>query len=99
MRTGIAIGTGLALSLCGLWPAVAGGTALLTGGLGLLLLAAYPALWLRILVRRHATGTPLADAALFASSCLLAKFAGMVGVAKFSWNEARGRRATLFEYK
>lgn len=82
-----------------LWPAIACGTALATGGLGLLLLAAYPALWLSILVRRRARGTALADAALYATSCVLAKFAGVLGFAKFRWNKARGRRATLFEYK
>lgn len=82
-----------------LWPAVTCATALATGGLGLLLLAAYPALWLRILVRCRASGKATGDAALFASSCVLAKFWGAAGLVKYRWHEARGRRATLIEYK
>ncbi len=90
----------LSLVLWGLlWPAVACGTALVTGGLGLLLLAAYPARWLKILVRRCAEGTAVADAALYASSCVVANWPAVLGLAKFHWNKARGRRATLFEYK
>ena len=91
-----------ALSLIGwglVWPAVACGTALVTGGFGLLLLAAYPARWLKILVRRRAEGTAVADAALYASSCVVASWPAVLGIAKFRWNKARGRRATLFEYK
>ncbi len=81
------------------WPAVACGTALGTGGLGLLLLAAYPARWLRIVVRRRAEGLAVADAALYASSCVVTSWPAVVGIVKYRWNKARGRRATLFEYK
>jgi len=80
-------------------PAGACLSALATRGLGLLLLAAYPAFWLRILARRRATGTALPDAALYATHCILAKFPGMLGLAKFHWNKARGRQSTLMEYK
>jgi hypothetical protein len=82
-----------------LWPAVACGTALVTGGLGLLLLAAYPARWVRILVRRHAEGTAVGDAALFASSCVVASWPTVLGIAKFRWDKARGRRARIIEYR
>lgn len=81
------------------WPVAACGTALVTGGLGLLLLAAYPARWLRILVRRHSEGTAVADATLYASSCVVAAWPAALGIAKFWWNKARGRRATLIEYR
>jgi len=82
-----------------LWPAIVVCAALFTHGLGLLLLLAYPVLWLRILVRRRASGTPFGDAALFATSCVVAKFPETIGFAKYCWNRARGRRATLFEYR
>lgn len=50
-------------------------------------------------VRPLALGTALPDAAPYATHCILAKFPGMLGFAKFHWDEARGRRATLIEYK
>lgn len=81
------------------WPAVACGTAFLSGGLGLLMLGIYPARWLRIAVRRRAEGVTVADAALFASSCVVACWPGLQGMVKFGWERARGRRATLIEYK
>ncbi len=81
------------------WPAITAATALATGGLGLLLLAAYPAAWLRIAVRRRAGGAAWTDAALFASSCVLAKFWGARGVVKHRWHRVRGQHARLIEYK
>lgn len=87
------LGWGLAL------PAVAIGASLATGGLSLLLLAAYPAQWLRILARRRAAGAPARDAALYASSCVVASWPAALGFARSRWNRARGRRATLIEYR
>jgi GT2 family glycosyltransferase len=81
------------------WPALVAGAVLATGGLGLVLLAAYPAMWLRIAIRKRALGTAPADAALFAASCLLAKFWGAAGLVKYHWNRIRGLRGTLIEYK
>ncbi len=82
-----------------LLPASALGAAPFTGGLSLALLAAYPALLLRILARRHARGDTFLDAALYASFCVLAKFPEMVGMAKYWWNRSHGRRGSLIEYK
>jgi GT2 family glycosyltransferase len=87
------IGWGLLL------PLVACGAALATGGIGLLLLAAYPALWLKILLRRVARDGAFTDAALYASSCVVSKWPGMLGTAKFGWDRARGRRGKIIEYK
>jgi GT2 family glycosyltransferase len=80
-------------------PLLALGTALVTGGLGLVLLAAFPALWLKVLVHRLAGGAPLPDAALYATSCVVAKWPGVLGIARFHWDRARRRRATIIEYK
>ena len=49
---------------------------------GLLLLAAYPARCLKILVRRRAEGTAVADAALYASSCVVASWPAVLGSRK-----------------
>jgi GT2 family glycosyltransferase len=81
------------------WPVIACGAALAAGGLGLLLLAAYPVLWLKIVVRRRAEGADLGDAGLYASSCVISKFPQVLGIAKFRWDRARGRRGSLVEYK
>jgi glycosyltransferase involved in cell wall biosynthesis len=80
-------------------PAVAATSAPLTGGLGLALLLAYPALWARILVRRRRRGGTLADAALYATFCVLGKFPLLVGAARYRWNRGRGLRSSLIEYK
>ncbi len=55
-------------------PAVAVLAALATHGLGLVLLGAYPALWLRILMRRRTRGDAWRTSALYAASCLVGKF-------------------------
>jgi GT2 family glycosyltransferase len=73
--------------------------ALETHGLGLLLLAAYPALWLRISWRRRRRGDAFALAALYAASCVLWKFPGAIGWSKYWWNRVLGRKAGLIEYK
>lgn len=79
-------------------PAAALASAPWSDGLGLLLLLGYPALWLRVFLRRGA-GQPSRDAALYASFCVLGKFAELMGLARYWWNRARGRMARLIEYK
>lgn len=80
-------------------PAVVAVSAPLTGGLGLALLLAYPALWARILLRRRAGGEASGDAALYATFCVLGKFPLFAGAARHRWNRNRGRRSRLIEYK
>jgi cellulose synthase/poly-beta-1,6-N-acetylglucosamine synthase-like glycosyltransferase len=80
-------------------PVAAAISAPLTGGLGLVLLLAYPVQWARILLAHRRRGGSLADAALYASFCMLGKFPEVVGVARYHWNRNRGRRSRLIEYK
>ena len=80
-------------------PATAVASAPSTGGLGLGMLAAYPALWLRIVVRRQRRGEPLSDSALYATHCVAAKLPQALGVVKFHWGALRGRRWTVAEYR
>jgi hypothetical protein len=54
-----------------------------THGVSLLLLAAYPALFLRICRRMRRRGPAGIDAALYAASCVLGKFPQVVGLARF----------------
>jgi GT2 family glycosyltransferase len=88
-----ALGWGLLL------PAVACLSAPFTGGLGLVLLAAYPLLWLRVLRGQRARGYAAREAARYASFCVLGKSAQVAGMAKYWWNRGRGRRSRLIEYK
>jgi glycosyltransferase involved in cell wall biosynthesis len=82
------------------FPAVAVGAGVLTHGIGLLLLAAYPVQWVRILLRRRsARGDSLRDGALYAAFCLLAKVPESTGALKHWWNRRGGRRTRLIEYK
>jgi GT2 family glycosyltransferase len=80
-------------------PMVALGSSPFTRGLGLALLLAYPALWLRIVGRRRARGARFGDAALYASFCILGKFPELAGTFKYWWNSGLGRRTRLIEYK
>lgn len=86
-----------------LWGAALPGAAVvagsLTGGVGLALLAAYPVLWWRILLRRRARGDSLPDAVLYAAFCIVSKGAELAGAARFHRNRARGTRSGLIEYK
>jgi GT2 family glycosyltransferase len=82
-----------------LLPAAALLSAPITGGLGLVLLLAYPALWLRILVRRRARGDAIDDAVLYATFCVLGKFPEAAGIARAWWDRIRRRRSRLVEYK
>ncbi|HTP26639.1 MAG TPA: glycosyltransferase [Anaeromyxobacteraceae bacterium] len=81
--------------------AVPGAAALMApaGGLGLILLLGYPALGVRILVRRRSRGDRLRDAALYANFCMLGKFPEVAGHAKYWWDRVRGRKGKLIEYK
>lgn len=79
-------------------PAAAILTAPWTGGAGLLLLGAYPALWARIVARRaRRDGWRLA--ALYATFCVIGKFSEAAGAFTFRWNRWRGDRTRLIEYK
>jgi GT2 family glycosyltransferase len=78
-------------SLVLLWP---------TGGASLLLLSAYGLLWWRIQRSRLGHGDSAADARLYASACVVGKFAEATGVLQYAWNHwVRRRRSELIEYK
>lgn len=87
------LGWGLAL------PAMAGLAALLNPLLSAPLLMAYPALGLRIMLRRMGRGERKAHAALYAASCIIGKFAALIGVVQFALSQRRGHRMALIEYK
>ena len=55
--------------------------------------------WARIAWRSRRRGLSLGDASAYAASCVLAKYAGMVGVLKFRLNRLRGRATAIVEYK
>jgi GT2 family glycosyltransferase len=68
--------------------------------LGALLLLAYPAQWWRLTRRHRAAGRiPPRDCGLYALSCLVGKFANLVGVVDFHYHRLRGRTRGLIEYK
>ncbi len=115
IRAGHAYGEGAHLTItdsAGLWhhevvstllwavaiPLIAIASARWTYGLSLLLFLAYPALWLRIALRsRHRW--PGRDARIYATFCVIAKFAHAVGWWRFHRNRLFGRRSRLIEYK
>lgn len=70
----------------------------LAGATGLVLLLSYPVLWARIFARHVREDGP-DDAALYASSCVVGKFAELVGVARFWLNRLRGASTPLIEHK
>lgn len=55
--------------------------------------------WARIAWRSRRRGLSLGDASAYALSCVLAKFAGVVGVIRFRRDQARGRATGIVEYK
>lgn len=55
--------------------------------------------WTRIVWRSRRRGLSVADAMAYAASCVVAKFAGMVGVLRFRLDLARGRATGIVEYK
>jgi GT2 family glycosyltransferase len=69
-----------------------------TRGASFLLLAAYPALGVRIWRYRRSTGDSSTDATLYATFVLIGKFANAVGLVKFFWGRFT-RRHDLIEYK
>jgi len=69
-----------------------------TRGASLLLLAAYAVLWFRVWRRRRGAGDSAADAVLYATFVLIAKFAHAVGLARFFFNKRAGRYE-IIEYK
>jgi GT2 family glycosyltransferase len=56
-------------------------------------------LWLRIVQRRARLTAALSGRALYASACVLGKFAELYGVGRFAWGGLWGRRGDLIEYK
>lgn len=82
-----------------LLPAAALLLALPTRGASLLLLAAWAWPW-RGLYRAARRLRPASDARLYASACLIGKFAELQGIGTFVWNHGvRGRATRLIEYK
>jgi GT2 family glycosyltransferase len=81
-------------------PAMALGLAWVTRGWSLLLLGIYPVQLLRIYVRsRRRMGLSGTDAAVFATSCVLAKWPALVGQLEYYRLKAQGKRAAIIEYK
>jgi hypothetical protein len=81
-------------------PAAAALLAWPTRGLGLALLAGYPALFVK--TARHyrlRRGWPAPDARLFAAACVVGKFPQAIGLARY-WAGRIGRRPSrIIEYK
>jgi glycosyltransferase involved in cell wall biosynthesis len=63
------------------------------------LLGLYPLQAIRIFLHSRKRGWSGADAGLFSASCLVAKFAHLVGAFRFHRSRARGRPSTLIEYR
>lgn len=80
-------------------PVLAAAATALAGRTGLLVLAAYPIQWLRMLARGAGRGAPPRDRAAYAAFCLLAKLPESAGALTYWWNRRRGRRTQLIEYK
>lgn len=71
-----------------------------TGGASLVLVSAYGLLWWRIRRARLDRGDVAADAGVYASACVVGKFAELTGVLQYGWNRwVRRRRSELIEYK
>lgn len=82
-----------------LLPALTAVSLLSFGPSGLVPPAAYLVLWVRVHRSQRARGYAARDAALYASYCVLGKFAEVSGMAKYWWSRGRGRRSYLIEYK
>lgn len=78
------------IALLAAWP---------TWGASLVLAGLYPLLWRRIRRRRIADGDSTEDAGLYASSCVIGKFAQLCGAARYWINRLSGRAGTIIEYK
>ncbi len=75
------------------------GVAWWTYGLSLLLLVAYPLLGFRIYRGRRGRGDAVGAAVWYAVSCVLGKFAQVLGQLRYQLGRIRGRPTTLIEYK
>lgn len=80
-------------------PAIALGAAPWTGGRSLALLLAYPAQWVRVLLRVRGRARGLGDAAAYAAFCLAGKLPETVGALRRGLDGLRGRSGRLIEYK
>ena len=72
---------------------------LITSGIGLILLGAYPLLFYRIARNKQKEGKNAEDAYLYAFFCVLAKFPQLLGQIKFHVLRIRGQQSGLIEYK
>ena len=79
-------------------PLIVLATALPTHGASCLLLAGYPVLGVRVWRYRRSVGDGFADAALYATFMLIAKFANAAGLVKFFVNKL-ARNYEIIEYK
>jgi hypothetical protein len=73
--------------------------ALPTRGASLLLLASYPLQIIRLAVRRRLKGSPTGQALLWATACVVARFAEAQGALKYYANRWRKRQSTIIEHK
>jgi GT2 family glycosyltransferase len=73
--------------------------AAITHGIGLALLLAYPALWIRIAAGWRASHHDPSGAGLYATYCVVGKFPEALGVGRYLWSRASGKASRLIEYK
>jgi len=84
----------------GLLPAMAVALAWPTSGLSLGLLSLHSLLWLRIFRAKRKQGNAARDSALYASACIVGKFAQLRGMILYAWTRFfRRKRSALIEYK
>ncbi|AFZ22115.1 glycosyltransferase family 2 protein [Allocoleopsis franciscana] len=80
-------------------PLLALGTAWLTHGLSLLLLLVYPLQFIRTFLSLRRQNLSSKNAALYALSCTVGKFAQVEGALSFLRARLKGSQSTLIEYK
>lgn len=80
-------------------PLLALGTAWLTHGLSLLLLLVYPLQFIRTFLSLRRQNLSSKNAALYALSCTVGKFAQVEGALSFLRTRLKGSQSTLIEYK
>ena len=68
-------------------------------GASLLLLASYPLQIIRLAVRRRRKGSPTGEALLWATACVLGRFAEAEGALRYYTNRWRKRQSTIIEHK
>ncbi len=90
----------LSVGFWGLLLWVAAGLAMLSHGWSLSLLLLYAWLWLGVFVRSPAENQlNRADAALYASFCILGKFPQLLGQLNFFWHLIQQKTPSLIEYR